>query len=115
MPVPKGLLALLQEEEKGSAGRRRVYGRLYSRVRSAGILPAGKHRVVWPLPVREAVRSAVEAEEGEAVAKYDDQHDTDPSVSNITLFALYNDRSIPFQPMSKEAQSEQGWKYDLHS
>ena len=63
----------------GAVGRRKVYGRLYSVWR---ICTGGRGKVVWPQVLREAVREAVQkdSEEGPA-GKYDNQHETCPSVS----------------------------------
>ncbi|KAK3765679.1 hypothetical protein RRG08_026155 [Elysia crispata] len=79
LDLPSALVDLLAEEEVGAVGRRKVYGRLYSVWR---ICTGGRGKVVWPQVLREAVQK--DSEEGPA-GKYDNQHETCPSATHITL------------------------------
>ncbi|GFS20107.1 hypothetical protein ElyMa_003306000 [Elysia marginata] len=94
-------MSLMEGEEAGAVGRRRVYGRLYAVWRAAAVgkgrvvwplelreavrETGGKGRVVWPLELREAVRETVKKEESEGAAgKYDSQQDCNQSVISET-------------------------------
>ncbi|GFR88812.1 hypothetical protein ElyMa_000779000 [Elysia marginata] len=55
LTLPEELVKLMEQEEAGAVGRRRVYGRL------CGVEGGdrGKGRVVWPVEFCEAVRETV--------------------------------------------------------
>lgn len=95
----------LEEEEVGSAGRRRVYGRLYWFAKESGLL-GSKRRVVWPREVREAVRGTVTEEPGERPpGSYDDQYEDKPEVGLISISIVTCMTTIIMQPQSLKRQN----------
>ncbi|GFR88666.1 hypothetical protein ElyMa_004258300 [Elysia marginata] len=95
LTLPEELVKLMEEEEAGAVGRRRVYGRLFAMWRAA---TGGKAELcgLWSYQLEKK-------EEGEGAAgKYDSQHECNQSATHLTIadLAKVDWRQRPAQPGS---------------